>query len=244
MQFWSNEPTILLNKEYIFELWPTNSMCYEQKLNAISRLIILFTILGFILTMSWRIVIVGIITMGIIFFVWKQKMEVPTEGFQKKRNIVTNLNNNKFNKKMPSATTTETTTNPITLETMLKSEFQMGTKKNPMSNVLLTEIMDNPERKSAPPAFNPDVYEDITNATKKTVQYLNPGIKNTNKQLFSSMTDKFYLDQSNRAFFSNPSTKIPNDQGAFADFLYGDMPSCKDGDGIQCVKDSYRYILL
>ena len=219
-------------------------MCYEQKLNAISRLIILFTILGFILTMSWRIVIVGIITMGIIFFVWKQKMEVPTEGFQKKRNIVTILNNNKFNKKMPSATTTDTTTNPITLETMLKSEFQMGTKKNPMSNVLLTEIMDNPERKSAPPAFNPDVYEDITNATKKTVQYLNPGIKNTNKQLFSSMTDKFYLDQSNRTFFSNPSTKIPNDQGAFADFLYGDMPSCKDGDGIQCVKDSYRYILL
>ena len=32
-------------------------------------------------------------------------------------------------------------------------------------------------------------------------------------------------------------------QGAFAEYLYGDMPSCKDGDGIQCIKDNYRYTL-
>ena len=50
MQFWINEPTILLNKEYIFELWPTDSMCYEQKMNAITRLIILFTILKYFTT--------------------------------------------------------------------------------------------------------------------------------------------------------------------------------------------------
>ena len=140
-------------------------------------------------------------------------------------------------------TTQDSTTNPITLESTLKENFYTTNKKNPLSNVLLTEIMDNPERKSAPPSFNPDVYEDITKSTKQTVQMLNPGIKNTNKQLFSSLTDNFYLDQSNRSFFSNPNTKIPNDQGAFADFLYGDMPSCKDGDGIQCVKDNFRYIL-
>ena len=47
IQFWSNDPTILFNKEYIFELWPNASMCYEQKLNAISRLIIILTILTF-----------------------------------------------------------------------------------------------------------------------------------------------------------------------------------------------------
>ena len=77
----------------------------------------------------------------------------------------------------------------------------------------------------------------------KTVQKLNPGIKNTNQQLFGSMTDQFYLDQSNRVFNSTPNTRIPNDQGAFAEYLYGDMPSCRDGDGIACVKDSYRYTL-
>jgi hypothetical protein len=231
MQFWSNEPTILLNKDYIFELWPTDSMCYEQKLNAISRLIILLSILGFIVTGNIRILIVGIITMGIIYFMW-------TRNVGKKEGFKTKSSSDAAVVSMP-----DLTTDPVSLNTVLKENFYTTNKKNPLSNVLLTEIMDNPERKSAPPAFNPDVQEDITRATKKTVQFLNPGIKNTDKQLFSSMTDNFYLDQSNRAFFSNPSTKIPNDQGAFADFLYGDMPSCKDGDGIQCIKDNYRYTL-
>ena len=219
-------------------------MCYEQKMNAITRLIILFTILGFITTLSLRIIFVGFITLGAIYLVWANKMgqnkisndksNDSKEGFQQ---MLSDLKQVKIN------TTQDSTTNPITLESTLKENFYTTNKKNPLSNVLLTEIMDNPERKSAPPSFNPDVYEDITKSTKQTVQMLNPGIKNTNKQLFSSLTDNFYLDQSNRSFFSNPNTKIPNDQGAFADFLYGDMPSCKDGDGIQCVKDNFRYIL-
>ena len=41
--FWLNEPTILFNKNYVFELWPTPYMCYEQKLNSITRLILLIT---------------------------------------------------------------------------------------------------------------------------------------------------------------------------------------------------------
>jgi hypothetical protein len=233
MQFWSSEPTILLNKDYIFELWPTDSMCYEQKLNAISRLIVLLSILGFLVTGNIRILVVGVVTMGIVYFMWSRNMgKNGKEGFKEKDS-----------ENIAMVNAPDLTTDPTTLDTYLKENFYTTNKKNPLGNVLLTEIMDNPDRKSAPPAFNPDVQEDITRATKKTVQFLNPGIKNTNKQLFSSLTDNFYLDQSNRAFFSNPSTKIPNDQGAFADFLYGDMPSCKDGDGIQCIKDNYRYTL-
>jgi len=56
IQFWTNNPIILFNKKYIFELWPTTDMCYEQKLNAISRLIILLSILGYILTLSKKII--------------------------------------------------------------------------------------------------------------------------------------------------------------------------------------------
>ena len=55
--FWANEPTILFNKNYILELWPTSDMCYERKLNAITRIILLITILGFIFTNSYRIIV-------------------------------------------------------------------------------------------------------------------------------------------------------------------------------------------
>jgi len=45
-------------------------------------------------------------------------------------------------------------------------------------------------------------------------------------------------------FYSMPNTRIPNDQTAFADFLYGNMPSCRDGSAFACVQDNERYLLI
>jgi hypothetical protein len=240
-QFWTNEPTILFNKEYMFDLWPNSNMNYEQKLNAITRLIILVSILGYILTMSTRILFVGIITLIAIFVLFKMKnpkltKEMLNEAFTVQGNEITGL----FNKNL-------TTTNPVTLESVLKSEFKEGTKRNPFSNVLLTEIMDEPHRKSAPPSFNPDVDEQITKDVKRSVQFMNPEIKNTSKQLFGDLYEEFNLDQSNRVFFSTANTKVANDQGAFAQFLYNDLKySAKESTpegAIARVQDSYRYTL-
>lgn len=239
-QFWTNEPTILFNKEYMLDLWPNSNMSYEQKLNAITRLIILVSILGYILTMSTKILFVGIITLVIIFILFKMKKQKLTkelldEGFTIQGNEITGL----FDKKL-------STTNPITLESVLKSEFKEGTKRNPFSNVLLTEIMDEPDRKAAPPAFNPDVDEQITKDVKRSIQFMNPDIKNTSKQLFGDLYEQFNLDQSNRVFFSTANTRVNSDQGAFGKFLYGNMPSAKESTpegNLQREKDNYRYTL-
>jgi hypothetical protein len=142
---------------------------------------------------------------------------------------------------------TKPITNPVTLETVLNDEFLEGTKKNPFSNVLLTQINDDPERKSAPPSFNVDVDEDITKNVKRSVQMMNPGIKGTNKQLYGDLWQNFELDQSNRIFYSTANTRIqPGDQASFGKFLYGDMPSSKESHfaaAIQREKDSFRYTL-
>jgi hypothetical protein len=243
IQFWTNNPTVLLNKDYIFELWPTNNMCYEQKLNAISRLIILITILGYILTRSMRILAVGFFTLLLIFILFKMRKQKITngmllnEGFDVQGNEVTGL----FDKKPQSVV------NPVTLDSVLRSDFKEGNKKNPFSNVLLTQINDDPERKSAPPAFNMEVDADITKNVKRSVQMMNPGIKNTNRQLYDSLWDKFELDQSDRVFYSTPNTRVePGDQSSFGQWLYGNMPSSKESNAaaaIQREKDSYRYTL-
>jgi len=241
IQFWSNDPTILFNKDYIFELWPTTSMCYEQKLNSISRLIILLTILGYILTMSKRVLAVGAITLLVIFILFNMRKQKITkdmlEGFDIKPS---NENKSVFDK---------TIVNPVTLDAVLRTEFKEGNKKNPFSNVLLTQINDEPERKAAPPSFNPDVDEDITKNVKRAVQMMNPGIKNTNKQLFGDIFQQFQLDQSNRIFYSTPSTRVTNDALSFGNFLYGNMPSAKEStpDGnMQRVKDNSeaRWIMM
>ena len=242
IQFWSNDPTVLFNKEYILELWPTTNMCYEQKLNSITRLVILITILGYISTMSERILLVGGLTLAVVFVLFtmrKQKItkEMLNEGFKVQGNEVTGM----FDKKPASYV------NPVTLDSVLKSEFKEGTKKNPFSNVLLTQINDDPERKSAPPSFNVDVDEDITKNVKRSVQMMNPSIKNTNKQLFGDLYQEFELDQSNRAFFSTANTRVqPGDQASFGQFLYGTMPSAKESTpegAFARVQDNYRYTL-
>jgi hypothetical protein len=233
--FWINEPTILFNKDYILQIWPTSKMSYEEKLNAISRVIIILTILGFILTMNKSILLVGLVTLVALVAMYKMRKQKLTkdaldgskEGFSG-----IDVKNQE-----------ETIINPDTLKTYLKSEFMPVNKKNPLGNVLLTEIMDNPARKPAPPSFNTEVYEDINVTTKKMVQSLNPGIKNTNKQLYGDLGEQFEFDQSQWSFYSTPNTKIPNDQGAFADYLYGDMPSCRDGNAFACVQDNIRYNL-
>jgi len=238
IQFWSNQPTILFNKEYIFELWPTTDMCYEQKLNAITRLIILLTILGYMLTMSMRILGVGAITILIIFVLFtmrKQKItkEMMAEGFKMQEDQQAMVQNSSY-------------VNPVTLDSVLKSEFKEGNRKNPFSNVLLPQINEDPERKAAPPSFNVSVDEDITRNVKKAVQMMNPGIKDTNKQLFGDLYQDFELDQSNRQFFSTANTRVTNDALAFGNYLYGNMPSAKEDTpegNIQRFSDAYRYTL-
>jgi len=234
IQFWSNEPTILFDKKYILELWPTTYMCYEQKLNAVTRLIVLITLLGYIFSLSYRIPIIGMVTVALIFVLFKmRKHKITKEGFH--GNEVTGL----FDK-------SKTTINPVTLESIVSTNFKEGTKKNPFGNVLLTDIMDDPDRKSAPPSFNPTIDEDITKNIKKSVQFMNPGIKNTNSQLYGDLWQNFELDQSNRAFFSTANTRVANDQGAFGEYLYGNMPSSKESNAagnMQRVADSYRYTL-
>jgi len=234
---WTNDPTILLNNNFLSELWPTPGMSYEQKINAITRLIILVTILGYFFTRSNKILVIGVITLIIIFAMYNmRKNNSFDEGFEVEGNEVTGL----FDKTRPI-------TNPVTLESVIRTEFKEGNKKNPFSNVLLTDIMDTPNRESAPPSFNPDIEENITKNVKKAVQFMNPGIKNTNKQLYGDLWNNFELDQSNRLFYSTANTRVANDQGAFAQYLYSDLKysgkeSTPEG-AIARVQDNYRYTL-
>lgn len=235
--FWSNDPTILFNKEHIFELWPSQNMIFESKLNAISRTIIILTILGFIFTRNWNIIIIGVLTLAIVFALYKlRKNQIVKEGFSVETNDSISTNKKKIKK---------LTTNPVTLESELRSNFHPTTIKNPFGNVLITDITDNPDRKSAAPSFNPDVYDEIDKAVKKQTQMLNPDIINTNKQLYGDLHSNYDLDKSMMRFYSTANTRVENDQGAFSKYLYGSMYSAKEDTpegALMRVKDNWQWI--
>ena len=239
--FWYDDPSILFKKDNVFELWPTPTMNYNQKLNAITRLIVMVTMVGFIITFAYRLLFIGGITIFVIFILFKMNKDKLT-----KETFTNNNDDEAQNQAQNQAQKSGYITNPVTLDSLLKSEFKEGNKKNPFSNVLLTQIVDDPERKSAPPAFNVDVDENITTNVKNAVQQMNPGIKNTDKQLYGDLWENFQLDQSNRVFNSTPNTRVSNDQTAYAKYLYGTMPSAKGStmeDNLQREKDNYRYTL-
>lgn len=137
--FWLDNPSILFNKKKIMELWPQSEYSLECKLNAITRLVILLTILGFLFTRNMKILITGIITIGVVVLLYKTQ--------RKKK---------KLKKKMLK----EGFTSPELYE-KVKSSFMKPTQKNPLMNVLLPEIQYNPQRKPAAPAFNPTVEKNI-----------------------------------------------------------------------------------
>lgn len=92
------------------------------------------------------------------------------------------------------------------------------TQNNPFMNVLLTDYKDNPNRKSCV----------INNQTKKKMS------KNFNHNLYKDVSDVYEKSNSQRQYYTMPSTTIPNDQTSFAKWLYKVPSSCKSGDGIQC----------
>ena len=176
--FWSNDPTILFNKKSVLEFWPTQQMTFEAKLNAISRIVIVMSLLGFILTRNWNLIIIGIVTLAIIFTLYKLRKQGLVSSLIKKEGFSINPS-----MQPSSLSPSPMLTDPVTLKSVLRSNFHPTTKKNPFGNVLLTDINDTPNRLAAAPSFNPDVYDEIDRAVKKQTQMLNPGIINTNKQL-------------------------------------------------------------
>ena len=238
--FWFNDPTILINKDSFYQLWPTQQMTTEAKMNAISRIVIVISILGFIFTRNWHLLIIGIITLAIIYSIYKFR----------KQSIINSLVNTKegFLVNPSYDTDTQPSKGTVALDSVLRTNFHPTTKKNPFGNVLLTDIMDEPDRKAAAPCFNPDVYDDINKMAKKQTQMLYPGIKNTNKQLYGDLYSNFQFDTDlMQRFYSTANTRVCNDQGAYSKWLYGGMYSGKE-DGPQGAwmrdKDNVRYIII
>ena len=80
-QFWINNPSILLNKDNLV-FWPTETMTTNEKLNAITRLVILLCVLGFALTQNFNFIWISILTIVCIVSYYQLNSR-PIENFEK-----------------------------------------------------------------------------------------------------------------------------------------------------------------
>jgi hypothetical protein len=219
--FWSDNPNILLNNEFLFEFFPVENMAFEQKLNAISRTIVLLSLMTFFYTKSFRILFIGAISLFFIFMLHKS-MKPAT-------------------KQEPEGFDITTPAKQLYTTTDVMNVFREPDSSNPFGNVLITDYVDNPQRKPAPPAFNENVNAEIIEKAKEFVRKANPDQPDITDKLFKDLGDEYVFEQSLRPFTSTASTTIPNDQQSFSEFCYGSMVSCKEGNAFACAKNVARY---
>jgi len=215
-EFWFVNPNVLLQKDRI-EFFPVESMSYNDKLNALSRSIILLTLISFIVTHNMRILVIGMITLAsiLVLYLYGRK----TEGYAEPADDY--LKQNDF---------------PVQ-----ENAFTTPSVENPFQNVMLTDYDYNPNKKPAAPSYNEKVNGDILTQAKNIVQELNPDQPDIADKLFKDLGDQYVFEQSMQPFYSTASTTIPNDQGAFADFCYGSMVSCKEGNLFACARNLARH---
>lgn len=102
------------------------------------------------------------------------------------------------------------------------------TAENPFMNILMSDYKLNPKRTKACNVSS-------GNIKKEAQQYFN-------RNLYRDVGDIFQKNASDRNWYTTASTTIPNDDGAFKNYLYKIGPTCKEGSGNACYSMAYRTI--
>jgi hypothetical protein len=238
--FWAEDPNVLLQQPYTLEFFPVGSMTFNQKLNAITRTVIVLTIITFALNKNTRILAVSALTILAIFLLYyaNKTQKKSGEGFLGAGYMSPDTNVPAMGPQHHRKNRDELPPHGDFADT-----FQVPDPQNPMANVLLPDYDYNPNKKPAPPAYTKNGSDKILEEAKRMVVEANPGQPDIAKKLFGDLGDELDFEQSMRPFYSTANTTIPNDQGGFAEFCYGGMVSCKEGNMFACARDNPRYDL-
>lgn len=100
--------------------------------------------------------------------------------------------------------------------------FKKPSRNNPFMNVLMSDYTGNPLTRPADDVEKYEVKEDIS--------------KHFNHNLYKNVNDIWDKGNSQRQFYTNPSTTIPNDRNAFMKWCWNTPYTCKDGNQARCLR--------
>lgn len=219
IKFWSEDISVLFNADYMLEFFPTKSQTMIQKLNAVTRLSLYIVTLLTLQTESFDyikyLVYVLIGTYAVYHFNTKERTKEsvfkPTELAQTPAEVKkTDLKN----PSKPYNAVIESLEN-------VNQNCVKPTLNNPFMNVTYVDQLDNPNREEACDISDPEIKKDIED------KFMN--------NLFRDVNDLFGKNNSQRQFYTMPSTTVANKQDEFARWLYLSPKTCKE-DQDYCIK--------
>jgi hypothetical protein len=213
--FWISSPAILWTQAgEFFPFTENDKRCTAAALNSFTRFGLYLGIVLAVVRMDWRWLTVGIVfglfATGAWFFMGARGS--VREGFSDDEEEENEESVEAFSAPSVPLTAAPILTNSSDLNgrylpDVIGMQGRTGpTPANPFMNVLISEISDNPYRDPAAWVEGEETKATLDNYFT-TMFANNPG-------------DVFNHTQSQRQFVTMPVTTIPNDQGAFADWLY------------------------
>ena len=222
--FWTSDFEILYKSERLAEFIPTSEMSTTERLNAIARFGLYS---GILLTLTknktWPIYM-SIFTMLFTVFVYQnsEMLSENLEGFGIMDTLGSVIGTQSIDLIKEKRIQDIGPDQPTQINEE-GEECTAPTANNPFMNVLATEFGE-----SKPPACDTEYDADIQ---KDIDEKFNLG-------LYKDVSDLYGKNNSQRNFYTNPNTSdIPDIDGTFKNWLYGNMSSCKD-DRYDCQPDN------
>jgi hypothetical protein len=185
-------------------------MSYSQRINSIVRFFSYAGLILFILHSNYLYLYIPIIVLVITYFVYVFQSPEIREAYQ---NIPreTYGNASLFRRGGNAG------------EDKDNRGCYQSTIDNPMMNPLPT---DDRKRTAACTTWNDSKMANIVEG-------------NLSNNLFKDVNDIYNRSNSQRQWYTVPDTTYGEGQGKFSQWLYGSGPSCKEGNGNQCVANNY-----
>ncbi len=199
-----DNPGILVNKDYIFDFIPDLKASTEERINAIVRFSLYFSLVLMVVKNNYRYFYIFLATLIITYLFYTNNRENFTGNIEKNEDSNNNADSENENEN-GNENENETKNESVNCDEP-KCE-------NLFMNVLPTD--DFTKKKPA------------CSYTKEISQKVNKGFYSK----FKKDVNTFYnQDFGMRQFYSMPNTQVPNDQGTFAKWLYNTPVSCSTGD--------------
>ena len=219
-KFWSNDVTVLFDKNKLSEFFPTNTMSIEEVLNALVRASIYLSVCLFVYKRNMNVFFISIGTLVLTYLIHEYKPN-------KKTSTTNSKNNKKDSNSASNENNTEGFNNYEHDEFLQNKVCVTPTVNNPFMNVAISDYKSMPNR---------EVCDDMLD---------DPYIKHDinakfNNGLYQDVGDVWGKNNSQRQFYTMPNTSIPNKQKDFAQWLYNRGPTCKEGNGYQCFANMHH----
>lgn len=102
------------------------------------------------------------------------------------------------------------------------ASYQQPTRDNPFMNVMLSDYTANPQRAPAGDVTDPKISSAMN--------------KEFSSGLYRDANDIWDRNNSQRQYYSMPSSTIPNDRASFMNWCWKTPPTCKDGNLSRCLR--------